>query len=152
GGERNRGLYVLKSRGMAHSNQIREFCLTERGVELLDVYTGPEGVLTGSMRVAQEAREKAAGVIRKQEIERKQRELERRRAALEAQIAALRVEFDGVEHESKLIARQDGEREDILTADRAEMAARRDRGPQDEAKAGQAPKLNATPFGKELAT
>ena len=60
GGERNRGLYVLKSRGMAHSNQIREFLLTARGVELKDVYVGPEGVLTGSMRLAQEAREQAA--------------------------------------------------------------------------------------------
>ena len=60
GGERNRGLYVLKSRGMAHSNQIREFLLTADGVELRDVYVGPEGVLTGSMRLAQEAREQAA--------------------------------------------------------------------------------------------
>ena len=63
GGERNRGLYVLKSRGMAHSNQIREFLLTDHGVELQDVYVGPEGVLTGSMRLAQEAREQAAALI-----------------------------------------------------------------------------------------
>ena len=48
GGERNRGMYVLKSRGMAHSNQIREFLLTDHGIELKDVYVGPEGVLTGS--------------------------------------------------------------------------------------------------------
>jgi len=54
GGERNRGLYILKSRGMAHSNQIREFLLTDHGVELCDVYVGPEGVLTGSARLAQE--------------------------------------------------------------------------------------------------
>src|SRR5215470_11668279 len=92
-GERNRGLYVLKSRGMAHSNQIREFRLTDHGIDLLDVYIGPEGVLTGSMRAAQEAREKALGVVRKQDMERRQRELERKRRGLEAQIEALRAEF-----------------------------------------------------------
>ncbi|HEX2222957.1 MAG TPA: circadian clock protein KaiC, partial [Thermoanaerobaculia bacterium] len=59
-GERNRGLYVLKSRGMAHSNQVREFLLTSRGIELADVYIGPEGVLTGSARLAEDARRKAA--------------------------------------------------------------------------------------------
>src|SRR5207253_734634 len=90
GGERNRGMYVLKSRGMAHSNQFREFLLTEHGIELKDVYVGPEGVLTGSMRVAQEAREQAAALSRKQEIERRQRELEHKRRALDAQVAAQR--------------------------------------------------------------
>src|SRR4029079_13496953 len=54
GGERNRGLYVLKARGTAHSNQIREFLITSHGIDLQDVYLGPEGVLTGSMRLAQE--------------------------------------------------------------------------------------------------
>ena len=68
-------MYILKSRGMAHSNQIREFLLTDHGVELKDVYLGPEGVLTGSMRLAQEAREKSAALSRQQEIERRQREL-----------------------------------------------------------------------------
>ncbi len=63
GGERNRGLYILKSRGMAHSNQIREFLLTDHGVELRDVYVGPSGVLTGSARLAQEAQEQAAQTI-----------------------------------------------------------------------------------------
>ena len=66
-GERNRGLYVLKSRGMAHSNQIREFVLTDRGIDLLDVRVGPEGVLIGSRRLAQEAREHAATAKRQQD-------------------------------------------------------------------------------------
>jgi circadian clock protein KaiC len=125
GGERNRGLYVLKSRGMAHSNQIREFRLTERGIDLLEVYNGTEGVLTVSTRAAQEAREKASRLARKQEMERKNRELERRRTALEAQIAALRTEFDAVEEEAKLIAAQDEEQEDVLNRDRSEMNRRR---------------------------
>lgn len=100
-GERNRGLYVLKARGMAHSNQIREFRLTPHGVQLLDVYQGSEGVLTGTARLAQEAKEAASALARQQEIERKQRELERKRHALEAQIRALRAQFMAEEEEMK---------------------------------------------------
>jgi len=92
-GERNRGLYIIKSRGMAHSNQIREFLLTDQGVQLTEVYLGPEGVLTGSARLAQEAKEKAKAVQRTLEIERKRGELERRQRALEAQIAVLQLQF-----------------------------------------------------------
>ena len=83
GGERNRGLYVIKSRGMAHSNQIREYLITAEGIQLNDVYVGPEGVLTGSMRAAQEARERAAAIALQEEIEAKQREVDRLRASLE---------------------------------------------------------------------
>jgi circadian clock protein KaiC len=93
-GERNRGLYVLKSRGMPHSNQIREFVITDRGIRLLPVYVGPGGVLTGSARVAQESRESAESLVRHQQTEGRKRELERRRLAMEAQIAALRAAFD----------------------------------------------------------
>src|SRR5439155_1421515 len=82
-GERNRGIYVLKSRGMKHSNQIREFLITSEGVKLEEVYVGPAGVLTGSMRAALEEREKAAALARSPDIERKQRDLARKRAALE---------------------------------------------------------------------
>ena len=92
-GERNRGLHILKSRGMAHSNQIREFLLTDHGVQLTEVYLGPEGVLTGSARLAQEAKEKSTAVERSAEIEMKRRELARRQHALEAQIAVLQLQF-----------------------------------------------------------
>lgn len=92
-GERNRGLYILKSRGMAHSNQIREFLLTEKGVQLTEVYLGSEGVLTGSARLSQEAKEKATAVQRSLEIERKRGQLARRQQALEAQIAVLQLQF-----------------------------------------------------------
>ena len=94
GGERNRALYVLKSRGMEHSNQIREFLLTDNGLQLLDVYLGPEGVLTGSARLSQETREKAAGTSRQQELEGRRRELERKRGIFEARMAMLRAEFE----------------------------------------------------------
>ena len=125
GGERNRGLYVLKSRGMKHSNQIREFIITPQGIQLEDVYVGAEGVLTGSMRAAQEAREAAQAQARKDEIQRKQRELDRRRAALEAQIAALRAEVAAAEEEAKVIAAQHKLYETTIAAERSAAAQRR---------------------------
>ncbi len=97
GGERNRALYVLKSRGMEHSNQIREFVLTDDGLRLLDVYLGPEGVLTGSARLSQEVREKAAGTSRRQELDGRRRELERKRRIFEARMVMLRAEFEAEE-------------------------------------------------------
>ena len=110
GGERNRALYILKSRGMAHSNQIREFLLTDHGVELSDVYVGASGVLTGSARLAQEAQEKAALVIRDQEVELRRIELERKRTTLEAQIEVMRAEFAVQEIASiKLIGQEKAE-------------------------------------------
>lgn len=99
GGERNRGIYILKSRGMSHSNQIREFLLTSHGIELMDVYVGMEGVLTGSARLAQESKEKTEKLMRNQEIERLSLEVDRKRKALEAKIEALRAEFEAEEAE-----------------------------------------------------
>jgi circadian clock protein KaiC len=93
-GENNRVLYVRKSRGMAHSNQIREFLLTDQGIELADVYVGPQGVLTGSARQAQEARERSEGVARLEDLEQRRTALERRRESVEAQTAVLWREFD----------------------------------------------------------
>jgi circadian clock protein KaiC len=94
GGERNRALYVLKSRGMEHSNQIREFLLTDHGLRLLDVYLGPEGVLTGSARLSQEEREKTVDMSRRQKLESHRRELESARRTFEARMATLRAEHE----------------------------------------------------------
>jgi circadian clock protein KaiC len=121
GGERNRALYILKSRGMAHSNQVREFLLTGHGVELKDVYVGTEGVLTGSMRLAQEAREQAATLNRQQEIERRQREMDRKRHALEAQIATQRAQFEAEADELKRLIAQEQGVTDCLREQREEM-------------------------------
>lgn len=93
-GEHNRVIYVRKSRGMAGSNQIREFLLTDRGIELADVYVGPQGVLTGSARQAQEAKERTDGTARLDDLEQRRVHLERRREAVEAQTAALWREFE----------------------------------------------------------
>lgn len=125
GGERNRGLYILKSRGMAHSNQIREFLLTDNGIDIRNVYVGPEGVLTGSMRLAQEAREKADKVARELEIETKQRTLARKRAALEAQIAALRAEFEGEAAELDKVVKQEINRVEQLQVEEVAMGRSR---------------------------
>ncbi len=100
GGERNRGLVVLKSRGMLHSNQIREFKLTSQGIELRDVYVGSHGVLTGSARLSQEAKDAAEQLLRQQELSRKEFSLARKREALEAQIDVLRSEFEAEEAEA----------------------------------------------------
>jgi circadian clock protein KaiC len=124
-GERNRALYVLKSRGMAHSNQLREFLLTPRGVDLLDVYVGPEGVLTGSSRLSQEARENAALMVRQQEAERRDRDRIRKRQLLEARIAALRKEFEMEEEEAETSSAQESSREKIITENREAMARSR---------------------------
>lgn len=93
-GERNRTIYVLKSRGMAHSNQVREFVLSEKGIDLVDVYLGAERVLTGTARVAQEELERAAAALRQEDHRRKLSQHASRQKAIEAQIAALRSEAE----------------------------------------------------------
>jgi len=98
-GERNRGLYILKSRGMGNSNQIREFVITNDGVELIPAYLGPDGVLTGTSRVQQMAAARAAEADRKLEIERIQRRLQHRRAVTEVKIMALQAEIEAEEAE-----------------------------------------------------
>ena len=125
GGERNRGLSILKSRGMPHSNQIRECLLTDHGMELCEVYVGAGGVLTGSARLAQEAQEQALKLTRKQEVERRQLELESKRRALEAQIEAMRAEFDVQEAEAMKIIGQEQAQALQLVLERAEMGQSR---------------------------
>jgi circadian clock protein KaiC len=124
-GERNRGMYVLKSRGMAHSNQIREFILTDHGIELRDVYVGAGGVLTGSARMTQEANENAELLTRKNQIERIKREIERKRKALDAQIMILRANFESDEAEAVKIAETEQETIQRLEQDKFEMAENR---------------------------
>ncbi len=124
-GERNRIVYVLKSRGMAHSNQLREFVMTSRGIKLIPAYVGPGGVLTGSSRLSQEAREKSEALLRQQENLRKQMEISRKRLSLQAQIASLQSEFDAVEQEAQQSIREQQEREEERKADLANMVKSR---------------------------
>jgi circadian clock protein KaiC len=117
-GERNRGIYILKSRGMDHSNQIREFLLTSRGIELVDVSTTADGVLTGSAGLAQEAREAAAKVSRDQEIARQVAETERKRKQMEQQIASIRNEFRAQESKVSELMETARSAEEVLVRDR----------------------------------
>ena len=110
---------------MAHSNQVREFLLTDHGVELRDVYVGLEGMLTGSMRLAQEAREAADAVGRQQEIERLKRELARKREALEAAIRTQRAVFEAEQAETNLIIQQQTGAVERLRANEQEMGRSR---------------------------
>jgi circadian clock protein KaiC len=98
-GERNRSMYIMKSRGMQHSNQVREFVITGEGLDLRDVYLGPEGVLTGSAREAQILLEETGQVLHNNAVDRKDRELLRKRKMLEAQIESLKTEFESTEEE-----------------------------------------------------
>ena len=125
GGERNKVLYVLKSRGMAHSNQLREFTVSSKGIQLIEPYAGPDGVLTGSMRTAQEAREKALELARAQESSRKQREINRRRAELEAQIISLRDDLSALQEEAKHLDSEAQARDSVATQTRLELMRRR---------------------------
>ncbi|HJY62625.1 MAG TPA: KaiC 1, partial [Ignavibacteria bacterium] len=111
--------------GMAHSNQVREFKLTDNGIELLDVYVGQEGVLTGSARLSQETKDSAEQVMRQQEINRKQIGLERKRVAMEAQIAELRGEFEAEESETLKIINMEKARTARFAQDQSKMAKSR---------------------------
>ena len=120
-GERNRVLYVLKARGMAHSNQVREFLISSRGIDLVDAYIGPSGVLTGSARAAQDSLEKAALLASQQEAARLKREVERKRTALERQITGLRADYETEALELRRLAKQVGTQKRLLSAERTEL-------------------------------
>jgi circadian clock protein KaiC len=124
-GERNRILYIIKSRGSSHSNQVREYRMTDHGIELIDAYIGPEGVLTGTARVIQEAREAAAAARRQQDVQRRRRDLARRREAVDRQIAELRAGLEKEAEEAETLILEDEAREAGLIHDRSVVAARR---------------------------
>ncbi len=124
-GERNRVLYVLKSRGMNHSNQMREYLLTDHGIKLIEPYIGAEGVLTGAARLAQEARERGDDLTRAQAAERRQRELDRTRAKTERQIAAMRTALEAEESEASMLLAQEEGRNTTLADNRMAMASKR---------------------------
>jgi circadian clock protein KaiC len=128
-GERNRCVYVLKSRGMEHSNQVREFVMSRKGIRLLPVYIGGGTVLTGSARLNQEAHERAELLIRRQTAEEKIRARERRRKAIEDQIAALHHELADEESESTLFASEQLNKAERLAQDRVDMSALRGGNP-----------------------
>ena len=126
-GERTRGLYTLKSRGMKHSDQVRELVITDHAVKLEEICVGPEGVLVGSARLAQQMRDRATVTASRGEIEHKRTLLARKRNALKARIAELETEFTAEAHDIEQAIAQEKERQDALASGRATQALQRER-------------------------
>ena len=120
-GERSRAIYVLKSRGMSHSNQVREFLMTDHGIEICDVYIGTGGVATGGARLNMLAQEKALGLKLQEEIELRQFDLENKRSILDSRIAAMRAEFAAQEASNLKMIAQEKTRQAQLSTDRTAM-------------------------------
>jgi circadian clock protein KaiC len=121
-GERNRLVYVLKSRGMDHSNQVREYQISNGGIAMVPAYIGTGGVLTGSARLAQEARERDESAARDELVVQKKRELARRRKAVEQQIAELQSALDAEASDLDVLIGQSEEQKRLEEADRTRMA------------------------------
>ncbi len=120
-GERNRGMYIMKSRGMKHSNQVREFVITDKGLDLVDVFLGPDGVLIGSAREAELLKEQTNEVIKYNAESSKDREVNRKRKVLEAKIASLQTEFESVEEELNKVYVEEKLKQDILDKNRKDL-------------------------------
>jgi circadian clock protein KaiC len=124
-GERNRLLFVLKSRGSPHSNQVREFVLTDHGVELVDVYVGAAGVMTGSARLSQQAQERDAARRQSEELLRRRRELQRGIVEREAQLGVLQDELVADRAELERLDAREQNRISDTEADQSALAAQR---------------------------
>ena len=124
-GERNRGLYIMKSRGMKHSNQVREFVITSEGLELVDVYLGPNGILIGSAREAQQLEEVTGEAMKSHGLSRRDREVQRKKTVLEAKIASLQEEFESVKDELYRTQQEEQLRQEILSKNRMELVKKR---------------------------
>ncbi|MGB9927416.1 MAG: circadian clock protein KaiC [Methanosarcina sp.] len=121
--ERNRGLTVIKARGMGHSNQVREYLITDHGVKIQDVYLGPSGgLLMGSSRAVQEANEIAKAADQRQNVERKKRELESKLKSLDAQISVLRSEAEAEQEELDRLTSEDELRNKAFINGRSKIA------------------------------
>lgn len=120
-GERNKGLYVMKSRGMQHSNQIREFVISTNGLDLLDVYLGPEGILTGSARDAHRLEAETGDVLHSNAVGLKDRELERKRKVLEGKIDGLRAEYESAEEELNKVYTEELLKKEVMAQTRIKM-------------------------------
>lgn len=124
-GERNRGIYIMKSRGMRHSNQVREFVITNKGLELVDVYLGPEGILVGSARKAQELQEATGAELKTNAASRKDQQIHRKRLVLEAKVASLKEEFESVQDELNRTFIEDQLKKEIMQKNREELTNNR---------------------------
>lgn len=125
-GERNRGLYIMKSRGLRNSNQVREFIISDKGVELIDVFTGPDGVLTGSARKFHQLQQDTVEVIKNSALSRKSKEIDRKRKIMEKQIETLKTEFESVKDELNSMYVDEKLKKEIEEKNRKQMKSIRD--------------------------
>jgi circadian clock protein KaiC len=124
-GERNRGLFIMKSRGMKHSNQVREFVITDKGLQLIDVYLGPNGILIGSAREAHQLEEATGKELRDYAATRKDREILRKKTILEAKVASLNEEFESVKDELNKTYQEEQLRKDVMERNRMDLTKKR---------------------------
>lgn len=124
-GERNRGIYIMKSRGTKHSNQVREFVIKDTGLELVDVYLGPDGILIGSAREAQQLSEVTGLELRNYAKSRKDREVERKRMVLESKIASLKEEFESIQDELNRTFVEEDLKNEIMEKNRDQLTKTR---------------------------
>lgn len=124
-GERNRGIYIMKSRGMKHSNQVREFVITDHGLDLVNVYLGVDGVLTGSARETQELMEVTGKVLRTHALSRKDLEIQRKRSVLESKISSLQAEFESVQDELNKSYIEEDIKKEVMEKNRRELMEKR---------------------------
>ncbi len=124
-GERNRILYVLKARGMGHSNQLREYQITSQGINVIPAYIGAAGVLTGSARVTQEAAEREYAASAEQDIESRVRASARHRQVIEQQIEVMQAELEDSEKVAMRLSTHQTLQQHMIASDRSVMAKRR---------------------------
>ena len=124
-GERNRGLYIMKSRGMGHSNQVREFIIRNDGISLVDVYVGNEGVLVGSARMARELENEKGFALRRSSIDHNNRVLQRKETELAARISALKEEFESLKEELNSSFEEEELMKEIAVKNRAQLMQHR---------------------------
>jgi circadian clock protein KaiC len=125
-------MYIMKSRGMRHSNQVREFVIADEGLSLVDVFLGPEGVLTGSAREAQQLMEETGVVLRTHAVTRKDREIERKRNVLQSKIENLKAEFESVSDELNKSYVEEELRKEVMQKNREELIKKRHNGNSNE--------------------
>jgi circadian clock protein KaiC len=120
-GERNRGLSIIKSRGTAHSNQVRELILSEKGVTLTDAYTGGGEVLMGTQRWEKESADRVAKEVNEVAGNLKRVTLDAEEAEIEVRVKALQVELVAKQVEKALLARATKSHERASTRGRTMM-------------------------------
>ncbi|WP_285020777.1 circadian clock protein KaiC [Novosphingobium sp. fls2-241-R2A-195] len=124
-GEFNRELYLLKARGMAHSNQVREFVMSDDGISLVEPYLGENGALTGSARRFAEAQARRNEVDRRTTVTALQQKVEQRRRKAEVEIAALQADVAAEEAELLRLIQAETDFRDQAASDLAELATGR---------------------------